>query len=149
MKRQSGNNWRIFLTLIVVVALCSCKEDTYTTKITYENTLQQSLRIEFYQNYHTEKADKVLYLAPNGSTSTQITVFNSEDVFEYTQNIRLVFEDSKSVLYQKQHAQASQTNLMSKLNYTYSKDQMNMKITSAHYNEASGDRRGRSPISTK
>lgn len=146
MKKPTGkNNWRILLLCIALATSCACvPNDTYTTRITYENTLQQSLKLEIFRDYHGEELDRTLDIAPGDSESTEITVFKRDNVFNYIGSIRLTFEDGKSILYEKHVGGESQATPMRMENYKHSEDGMHMEITEDHYLEAiaSEDKKG-------
>ncbi len=141
MKKRSGNNLGVFIFLVSLFTALSCKEDSHTVTLTYENTLEQTVTVEFLQDRTMELYDK-LVIPPHESKSVSWLRYERETVFEGIDLIRLTFEDGKCVSYHNNNHEAigSSTNLLNTSSkvYTVENNVLKTKITEAHYEEALG-----------
>ncbi len=139
MKKLGNNFWFIvFLTSLFTVL--SCKEDTYTVTYIYENTLEQTVTVEFFYGVAYELYDK-LVIPPHESKSVSWLRYERETDFENIGTIKLTFEDGKWVSYYNNHeAMKSATNLFGLRVYEGNRSERvwKAKITEAHYKEALG-----------
>lgn len=142
MKKRSGNNLGIFIFLVSLFTALSCKEDTYTVTFIYENTLEQTVTVEFLRNATMELYDKVV-ISPHESKSKSFHRSEREDYFENIGTIKLTFEDGKCVSYHDNNHEAikSSTNLFNINIYEGNRYEGVWKtnITEAHYEEALAD----------
>lgn len=119
---------------------CS-KEKQYTSILTYENLTNQEVKIIAYRDNNQKLEEWSLSIPSKKSVKTVITRYDSEDLFESIFFIKVIFEDKKSVVYDKLNNSYlnSDTNLFNLLNYKGTRESGHWKllITDKHYQEAS------------
>ena len=139
--KKLGNNFGFIVFLTSLFTIFSCREEFYTETLTYENTLEQIVTVEFFTEVKSEPFRK-LVIPPHESKSINWRTSDRQGFCEGVGIIRLTFEDGKSIDYLDEYAVGkSSTNLFNIGIYEGNRSERvwKAKITEAHYEEALAD----------
>ncbi len=125
----------LFLLLLCIVLVCSCKESTYSTILYYDNTTNHSVLLESYLMTSPTALEWRLEIDPQEGKSIEVIRYERESTFAITEYIILTFNDGKKVIYDRS-SMDSPTSPMNSLLYEDTDFGWTFKITDQNYNEA-------------